>query len=140
MLINFFKNGKEKYILTEEDSINKLLGNSISKLDGNRHDLAQSFLIERIIEFIESERPTKLNGKQSITPVGKPLLHKDLMGVPRKYGRNYRTEVGMIVYLQKNTWLEISMANHQCARFLNKQMRSHEQAIILIARYLRSTK
>ena len=31
------------------------------------------------------------------------------------------------------------MANHQCARFLNKPMRSHERAIILIARYLQST-
>ena len=32
------------------------------------------------------------------------------------------------------------MENHQCARFLNKPMRSHERAIIRIARYLRSKK
>ena len=46
----------------------------------------------------------------------------------------------MIGYLQQNTRLEISMANHQCACFVNKPMRSHEQAIIRISRYLRSTK
>ena len=62
------------------------------------------------------------------------------MGVPRKYGWNYRTSVGMIGYLQQNTRTDISMENHQCARFLNKPMRSHERAIIRIARYLRSKK
>ena len=137
---SLFKNGKEKYILTEEGSINKFLGISISKLDDNWYELAQSFLIERIIEFIESECPTELNGKQTITPVGKPLLHKYLMGVSRKYGWNYRTAVGIIGCLPKNTRPEISIANHQFARFMNKPMRSHEQAIIQIARYLKITK
>ena len=82
---------------------------------------------------------TKLNGKKSITPVGKTLLHKYLMVVPRKYGWNYQTAVGMIGYLQQNTRPDISMANRQYASFVNKPMRSHERAIIRIARYLRST-
>ena len=116
--------------MTEEVSNDKILSIRISKLGDNRYELAQPFLIERIIEFIESGCLTKLNEKQSITSVGKTLLHKYLMGVPRKYGWNYRTAEGMIGYLQQNTRPEISMANHQCARFLNKAMRSHEQAII----------
>ena len=45
----------------------------------------------------------------------------------------------MIVYLQQNTRLDISTDNHQCARFVNKPVRSNEQAIIRIARYMRST-
>ena len=68
------------------------------------------------------------------------MLHKYLMGVPRKYGWNYQTAVVMIGYLQQSTRPEISMANHQCARFVNKPMRGHERAIIIIAQYLRSTK
>ena len=32
------------------------------------------------------------------------------------------------------------MANHQCARSVNKPMHSHEQAIIRISWYLKSTK
>ena len=107
VLIHSLKNGREKYILTEEGSIDKFLVISISKLDDNRYELAQPFLIERIIEFIESEFPTKLNVKKSITPVGKPLLNKYLMGVPRKCGWNIRTAVGMIGYLQQNTRPEI---------------------------------
>ena len=62
------------------------------------------------------------------------------MGVPRKYGWNYRTSVGMIGHLQKNTRPEISMTNHQCAHSANIEMHSHERSIIQIARYLGSTK
>ena len=35
VLIHYFKIGKEKYILTEEGSIDKFLGIGISKLDDN---------------------------------------------------------------------------------------------------------
>ena len=74
--------------MTEEGSIDKFLGISIYKLDDNLYELAHPFLIDQIIEFVESECPTKLNGKKSITPIGKPLLHTYLMGVPTKYGWN----------------------------------------------------
>ena len=75
-----------------------------------------------------------------MTSVAKPLIHKALMGVPNKYGWNCRTAVGMIGYIQQNTRPDISIANHQCACFVNKPMRSHKRAIIRIAWYLRSTK
>ena len=88
VLIHSLRNEKEKYILTEESSIDKFIGNGISKLDCNRYELAELFLIEWIVELIESECPTELNGKQSITTAVKPLLHKYLMGVPRKCGWN----------------------------------------------------
>ena len=52
VLIHYFKNLKEKYILTEEDLIDKFLGMSISNLDDNQYELAQPFLIERITELI----------------------------------------------------------------------------------------
>ena len=74
--------------MTDEGSIDKFLGISISELDDNQYELAQPFLIEWFIEFIESECPTELNGKKSINPVGKSLLHKYLIGVPRKYDWN----------------------------------------------------
>ena len=117
VLINSLKKGKEKYILTEEGSIDKFLGIRRSKIYDNQYELAQPLLVERIIEFIESEHPAKLNGKKSITPVGKPLLHRYLMCVLRKYWQNYQTTVGMIGSLQKNKRPEISMSNHQFALF-----------------------
>jgi hypothetical protein len=42
----------------------------------------------------------------------------------------------MMSYLQNSTRLDISMAVHQTAHFLNQQMLSHEKAIMLIGRYL----
>ncbi len=140
VLIHSLKNGEEKYILTEESTLDKFLGINIERLDEDRFELSQPFLIERIIKFVESECETEVNNKSTPTPVGKPLLHKDLAGKERKYSWNYRTAVGMTGYLQGSTRPEISMANHQCARFVHNPMRSHERAMIRIARYLQATK
>jgi hypothetical protein len=43
-------------------------------------------------------------------------------------------------YLQGSTRPEISMASHQCARFVSEPKRSHERATIRLVRYLKSTK
>ena len=69
----------------------------------------------------------------------KPLLHKDLNGLPRKYDWKYRSIVGMYGYLQNSTRPDISMATHQCARFNNDPKLSHERAIRRIAKYLLGT-
>ena len=140
VLIHSLMNGPEKFVLTDEGTLDKFLGINISKLDDGRYEFTQPFLIDRIIKFINTEYPTELTGRESLTPVGKPLLHKDLEGKPRKYKWNFRTAVGMIGYLQQSTRPEISMASHQCARFVNQPMRSHERAIIRIVRYLNNTK
>ena len=79
-----------------------------------------------------------MNGRD--TPVGKPLLHKDLKGLPRKHKWNYRSAVGMLGYLTGTSRAELAMVVHQCARFNNSLMLSHEQGIIRICRYLLITK
>ena len=122
VLVHSLQNGKETYILTEEDTINKFLGINITRLDDERYELLQPFLIQIITDYIKTDYPTKINGNHSVTPVGKPLLHKELEGKERKYNWNYCTIVGMTGYLQGGTRPEISMTNHQCARFLNKPM------------------
>ncbi len=139
-LIHSLQHGEEQYILTEEGTLDKFLGINITKLDDNRFELSQPFLIERIIQFVKSECESEVNTKSTPNPVGKPLLHKDLEGKERKYRWNYRTAVGMTGYLQQSSRPEISMANHQCARFVNNPMRCHERAMMRIARYLSSTK
>jgi hypothetical protein len=50
-----------------------------------------------------------------VTPVGKPLLNKDLEGKPHKKDWKYCTIIGMLTYLQGNTRPEISTATHQLA-------------------------
>ena len=72
-------------------------------------------------------------------PTGKPLLHKDLLGLERKQSWNYRSAVGMLNYLQNSTRPDIAMSVYQFVRFNNQPMLSHERAIERIAKYLRGT-
>jgi hypothetical protein len=53
---------------------------NIKQIDANTFELVQLFFIERIIAFLGIKK-----GKtyEKLTPVGKPLLKKDLQGVPR---------------------------------------------------------
>ena len=140
---NFVKsmqNGKENFILTDEGDIDKFLGIEIKQLDDKRFELKQPFLIERIcrtLGLIDNDWKVESNNKR--TPVGKPVLNKDLDGKPRKLKWKYRTAVGMLSYLQANTRPEISMATHQTARFCIDPKLSHEQAIMRIGRYLLGT-
>ena len=74
------------------------------------------------------------------TPFGKPLLHKDLYGKPRKEAWNYQMEVGMLNYLQGNIRPERSMAVHKTSPFWNNPMSSHEKAIKRLGIYFFHTK
>ena len=98
-------------------------------------EMRQPFLIKKIVDFIEMS--DDMNPKD--TPVGKPLLHKDLLGLEQKQSCNYRSAVRMLNYLQNSTRSDNAMAVHQCARFTNQPMLSHEQAIKRIDEYLKGT-
>jgi hypothetical protein len=82
------------------------------------------------------------NGKtnEKLTPVGKPLLKKDLQGVPKKYDWEYCVVIGMLTYLTRSVQPDIVMATHQCARFSIGPMISHKLAVMRIRQYLLSTK
>lgn len=95
-----------------------------------------TYIVLHILNFLGLE-----NGKthEKLTPVGKPLLNKDLGGVERKYDWNYCGAIGMLTYLTGSVRPELAMAVHQCARFSIDPKRSHEQAIMRIAKYLIGT-
>ncbi len=94
-------------------------------------------MIERIAKFLGID-----NGRtnEKLTPVGKPLLNKDLNVVSRKYDWEYHGAIGMLTYLTGSVRPDIVMAVHQCACFSINPKRSHEQAVMRIGRYLLSTK
>jgi len=100
----------------------------------------QPFLIDWIVTLLglkNNEFDISTNSKA--TPVGKPVLNKDLKGKSRKLKWKYRTAVGMLTYLQGNSRPEISMAVHQTARFCKNPMLCHEKAIMILGRYLLHT-
>ena len=139
--VKSMQNGPEGFILTDEGNIDKFLGIEIRHLESNKFEIAQPFLIDRIVTFLGLENNEfDVSSNSRPTPVGKPVLHKDLEGKPRKLSWKYRTAVGMLTYLQGNTRPEISMAVHQTARFSNDPKLCHEKAIMRLGRYLLHTR
>ena len=92
--------------------IDKYLCVNIRQIDKDLFELTQPFLIKRITSF-KKNADGKTNEK--LTPVGKPLFNKDLLGVPQKYHWEYRGAIGMLTYLTGSVRPDIAMATHQCA-------------------------
>ena len=132
-IIDSLGDGDEDFELTDEGSLDKYIGVLITDIDENSFEMSQPFLIRRIISFLSLDE-NKTRGRN--TPVGKPLLNRDLDGIPRKHPWLYRGAVGMLSYLANSVRPEIQMAVHQTARFSMNPMRSHELAIMRIGRYL----
>lgn len=83
--VKSMQNGPENFILTDEGDIDKFLGIEIKRLDDKRFEMSQPFLIERIcttLGLMDNDWENEANTKK--TPVGKPVLNKDLNGKPRK--------------------------------------------------------
>ncbi len=81
-LIQSLPKGDENLLLQDEGWIDKYLGVDIRQPDASSFELTQPFVIKKITKFLGIN-----NGKSNeiLTPVGKPLLNKDLDGVSQKY-------------------------------------------------------
>ena len=78
-VIQSLHKGSENFDFANKGNLDKYLGVEVKELGGDTFELLQPHLLERIIEFVG------LHGndvKLRDTPVGKPLLNKDLDGVP----------------------------------------------------------
>ena len=127
--------------MTNEGGINKFLRVEITQLDNKIFKISQPYLTDQIISFLDIDaNDHNIETNEKSTPVGKPLLRKDLSGKLRKKTWNYRTAVGMMTYLQGNSRPEMTMAVHQTARFCNNPWLLHEKAIKCLGLYLSHTR
>ncbi len=133
--ISSLKEGHEEFELVNQGSIDKYLGLLIRDIDANTFKMSQPFLIRCILDFLSLDED-KTKGRD--TPVGKPLLNRDLDGVPWKYTWLYLYPggVGMLSHLTNSVRPKIQMAVHQTACFLIKPMQLQKLAIMRIGRYL----
>ena len=132
-VIESLHDSDEDFELTDEGNVNKYIGVLIGDINDTSFEMSQTFLIRRIITYLSlDEHKTRGHG----TPVGKPLLNRDLDGCPQKHRWLYRGSAGMIRYLANSVRPEIQMAVHQRARFSMKPIRIHELAIVRIGRYI----
>ena len=83
LFVESMAKGPEKFILTDEGDIDKFLGIEIRHVDDNKFELCQPFLIDRIANFLGLQNNEwESNSNSRSTPVGKPILNKDLKGKP----------------------------------------------------------
>ena len=74
-----------------------------------------------------------------ISPANKEALGSDSNGPPAQEHWDYRSVVGMLMYLASNSCPDIAFAVHQCARFSHCPKASHEVAVKKICQYLKGT-
>ena len=83
--VDSMKNRDENFVLTDKGDINKFLGIEITQLDDKMSKISQPYLTDRIISFLRIDaNDHNVETSAKSTPVGKPLLHKDILGKPHK--------------------------------------------------------
>ena len=120
--------------LTKEGTFNEYLGIKFNSLPNGSVHMSQSGLIKKIIAAtgMDACNPNK-------TPALKACLAKDPEGEPMSEKWNYRSIVGMLLYLSSNTRPDICFAVSQVARFCHDPKKSHATAVKMIVRYLASS-
>ena len=83
--VDSMKNGDKNFVLADEGDINKFLGIEITQLDDKIFKISQPYLTDQIISFLKIDaNDHNVETNEKSTPVGNPILHKDLSGNPRK--------------------------------------------------------
>lgn len=138
LLQSFIDDGdKYNWEHTEEGSVTEYLGIDFSRLHDGGWKLTQTGLIDKVLKATGME---DCNTDASPTSPDGKALGADLHGPQALLEWNYRSVVGMLLYLAGNSRCDISFAVHQCARFSHAPRLSHEKAIKRICRYLKGTR
>ena len=124
---------KEGLMLTQEESFAEFLGIKFTVNDGI-HEMTQKGLIKKILEAADMMDCNPNSVPASQTPLG-----ADKEGDPMTESWNYRSIVGMLLYLSGNTRPDIVFAVSQVSRFSNNPRQSHATALKTILRYLKGT-
>jgi hypothetical protein len=122
-------------IEVEQENLPGYLGVQIDPVDNDTLHLSQTGLIDRIILALNLDE----DSTKRYTPAT-ATLGADKDGPPPTCEFNYRSVVGMLMYLANNTRPELCFAVHQCARFSASPRQSHEKALKHIGRYLLATR
>ena len=127
---------KKSFELTDEGEVDAFLGIKLTKNTDDSITMSQPGLIEQVIKTVGLEN----DSKQHKTPAINPPLGKNEDGADRETQWSYRSAIGKLAYISRNTRPDIEMAVHQCAKYQINPKLSHEKAVKRIVRYLLATK
>jgi hypothetical protein len=122
-------------IEVEQENLPGYLGVQIDTQDDGTLHLSQTGLIDRIIAALNLDETFTKRYTPATTVLG-----SDKDGTGPTFEFNYRSVVGMLMYLANNTRPELCFAVHQCARFSANPRLIHEKALKHIGRYLLATR
>ena len=129
---------EDGFDVKDEGNLTNYLGIKLQKIDDGSIVMSQPGLIDRILETLDltNAAPKETPVTAACTaPLGK------CVDAPGPSGTmNYRSVVGMLMYLVGNTRPDCSFATHQCARFSHAPKLPHEVAVKRIGRYLLGTR
>ena len=121
--------------IEDQGQLTDYLGVNVEQLSDGRIKLSQPHLIDEIIcDMNLSPR----SSDKSTPAASTQILHRDSAAPPFENKFNYRSVIGKLNFLEKSTCPDISYAVHQCARFSSDPRITHGEAVIRIARYLKS--
>jgi Reverse transcriptase (RNA-dependent DNA polymerase) len=125
----------QKLSFTKEGSFTDFLGIKFERdeMTGTL-TLTQKGLINKILEAAQMS-----DCKPNWTPTTLTALGTDPDGPPMTDPWNYRSIIGMLLYLSTNTRPDITFAVSQAARFSHCPKQSHATAVKTILRYLKRT-
>ena len=126
---------KKGFDLTLEGSFSEYLGIQYTKVSDTKIKMTQEGLIKKIMEATGM-----LDCNSNKTPTTKEALGSDELGQPMEDPWNYRSVIGMLLYLSTNTRPDIAYAVSQVARFSHNPKKSHASAVKTIIRYLAGSK
>ena len=126
---------KMGFELTRDGTFSEYLGIMYTTLDDGSINMTQQGLIQKIMDAtgMQDCNPNR-------TPSTKEALGLDPDGSSMDDSWNYRSIVGMLLYLATNTRPDIAFAVSQVARFSHYPKKSHATAVKTIIRYLSGTK
>ena len=125
-----------QFELTDEGDVDTFLGVKITNNADGSITMTQPSMIEQVLSVLGLSNDSKCHK----TPATSPPLHAHSDGAERTEKWNYRSVIGMLIYLAKNTRPDIEYAVHQCARFQLNPKKAHENAVKRIGRYLLGTR
>lgn len=135
VLETFLNDLKEAgFSFTREESFHDYLGIGYTNLPNGDISMAQPGLIKKIIEATEMH-----DSNPTDNPVTQQALGSNPEGEDMTDSWNYRSIVGMLLYLTTNTRPDIAFAVSQVARFSHQPKQTHATAVKRIIRYLKGT-
>jgi Reverse transcriptase (RNA-dependent DNA polymerase). len=125
-----------QFELTDEGDIDTFLGVKLTNNPDGSITMTQPAMTDQVLKALGLTNDSKSHK----TPATSPLLHAHPDGAERTENWNYKSVIGMLIYLAKNTRPDIEYAVHQCARFQLNPKKAHENAVKRIGRYLLGTR